>query len=105
MTAPSGCTRLYVQFEGARGARRPVRACVRAPRSGIKVRVLVEDVAASMGQVFLLYRRGYGDMVLGGSVRRDLLEEARARLGSAAAEYVIQAVPVLEPALENPTSG
>jgi hypothetical protein len=102
MTAPAGCTSLYVQFEGARGARRPVCARARAPRSGIKVRVLVEDAAASMGQVFLLYRRGYGDMVLGGSVRRHLLEEARARLGSAAAEYVIQAVPVLHPALENP---
>jgi hypothetical protein len=100
MSAPAGRTSLYVQFEGARGERRPVCARPRAPRSGIKVRVLVEDEALAAQQIFLLFRRGYGDMVLGGSVNRDVLEEVRRRLGSAAGQYVIAAVPVLRPSLE-----
>ena len=100
MIEPRGRTSLYVQFEGVRGDRRPVRAQPRAPRSGIKVRVQVESEAPAATQIFLLFRRGYGDLVLGASVRRELLDEARARLGKSAAEYVVAAVPVLRRPLE-----
>jgi hypothetical protein len=88
---------LYVEFEGARGERRPVSARPRAPRSGIKVRIPVEREVFESGSVYLLYRRGYGDMVLGASHKRDVLESVRARLGSSAAAYEIAAVPVVRP--------
>ncbi|GAC1346376.1 MAG: hypothetical protein NVSMB23_23900 [Myxococcales bacterium] len=95
MTTASGRATLYVQFEGPPERRRPVWAQPRAPRSGIKVRVVVEEEALGEAQVYLLVRRGAGDMVLGGSVRREALEEARGKLGTAASAYVIAAVPVL----------
>jgi hypothetical protein len=87
---------LYVDFEGARGERRPVSARPRAPRSGIKVRIPVEPDVLQAGSVFLLFRRGYGDLVLGASARRDVLEIVRARLGTRAEAYEIAAVPVLQ---------
>lgn len=89
-------TNLYVLFEGGRGSRRPVSARPRAPRSGIKVRVAVEQDAAA--EVFLLYRRGDGDLVIGASVKKDVLEALRSRLGHSAAAYEIAAVPVVRTA-------
>ncbi len=86
---------LYVEFEGVRGERRPVSARPRAPRSGIKVRIPVEPEVFASGSVFLLYRRGYGDMVLGASHRREPLESARDKLGSSAHAYEIAMVPVV----------
>ena len=86
---------LYVEFEGCRGDRRPVSARPRAPRSGIKVRVAVEQEAIRSLQVFLLFRRGDGDMVIGASASRDPLEEMRIRLGRSADSYEIAAVPVV----------
>ena len=91
---------LYVEFEGLRGDRRPVSARPRAPRSGIKVRIPVEPEALEAGSVFLLFRRGYGDMVLGASHSRDVLETARAKLGASAHAYEIAAVPVFRHQLE-----
>jgi hypothetical protein len=88
-------TTLYVEFEGTRGERRPVGARLRAPRSGIKVRVPVEAEVFEAGSVFLLYRRGYGDLVLGASSRREVLELLRERLGAQADAYEIAAVPVV----------
>ena len=88
-------TSLYVEFEGARGERRPISARPRAPRSGIKVRIPVEPEVFASGSVFLLYRRGYGDMVLGASHRRELLESVRDKLGSSAHAYEIAMVPVV----------
>jgi hypothetical protein len=90
-------TSLYVLFEGSRGARRPVSARSRAPRRGIKVRVAVESEAIAAARVFLLHRRGDGDMVIGASARQDVLEAVRTRLGNAQA-YEITAVPVLRSA-------
>jgi hypothetical protein len=87
--------RLYVVFEGSRGDRRPVSARPRAPRSGIKVRVAVEAEAIRSLQIFLLFRRGDGDMVIGASASRELLEGMRARLGRSADAYEIAAVPVV----------
>jgi hypothetical protein len=95
MTVAAGRTILYVQFEGPPESRRPVWAQPRAPRSGIKVRVVVEEKALGAARIFVLFRRGSGDMVLGGSVSRQGLEDARYKLGSAASEYVIAAVPVM----------
>lgn len=87
---------LYVLFEGCRGDRRPVSARPRAPRSGIKVRVAVEQEAIkALQQIFLLFRRGDGDMVIGASSRRDPLEALRSRLGRSADAYEIAAVPVV----------
>lgn len=88
---------LYVEFEGGRGDRRPVSAKPRAPRSGIKVRIPVEPDVFRAGSVFLLYRRGNGDLVLGASARRDVLETMRARLGNMAHSYEIASVPVVRP--------
>jgi hypothetical protein len=85
---------LYVLFEGARGARRPISARSRAPRRGIKVRVAVEQEAIAAASVFLLFRRGHGDMVIGASAKKDVLEALRSRLGQAEA-YEIAAVPVV----------
>lgn len=89
---------LYVLFEGTRGDRRPVSARPRAPRSGIKVRVLVEQEALHDQRVFLLYRRGDADMVIGASARREILEELRNKLGRSAASYEISEIPVLKTA-------
>lgn len=105
MTAAiAGRTVLYVQFEGPPERRRPVWAQPRAPRSGLKVRVVVEEEALGAAEIFLLFRRGAGDLVLGGSVRRAALEEARGKLGSAASQYVIAAVPVMR-SLERSSKG
>jgi len=90
-------TNLYVLFEGSRGARRPVSARARAPRRGIKVRVLVEHEAIAAARVYLLHRRGDGDMVIGASAKKDVLEAMRTQLGNAGA-YEITAIPVLRPA-------
>ena len=87
--------RLYVLFEGSRGDRRPVFARARAPRTGIKVRVVVEKEAVAAAQVFLLHRRGDGDMVIKASARREPLVELQSKLGAA---YEITAIPVLRPA-------
>lgn len=87
--------RLYVHFEGSRGHRRPVFARARAPRTGIKVRVAVEKQAVAPAQVYLLHRRGDGDMVIKASARREPLVELQSKLGSA---YEITAVPVLRSA-------
>lgn len=95
MTEIDSRASLYVLFEGSRGDRRPVSARPRAPRSGIKVRVAVEQAAIVAAQVFLLFRRGDGDMVIGASASRDLLEAARTRLGRSAHAYEIAAVPVV----------
>lgn len=86
---------LYVLFEGTRGDRRPISARPRAPRSGIKVRVAVEQEALRALQVYLLFRRGDGDMVIGASSRRDPLEAIRSRLGGSAEAWEIAAVPVI----------
>jgi hypothetical protein len=82
----------YVLFEGARGARRPVSARPRAPRSGIKVRVAVEKDAVTLAQVFLLHRRGDGDMVIKASAKKEPLIALQSKLGEA---YEITAIPVL----------
>lgn len=86
---------LYVLFEGGRGDRRPVSARVRAPRTGIKVRVSLELAALEAESVFLLYRRGDGDLVIGASLERESLEVLRGTLGRSAAAYEIAAVPVV----------
>ena len=91
---------LYVEFEGLRGDRKPISARPRAPRSGIKVRIPVEPEVFTAGSVFLLYRRGNGDMVLGASHNRDVLEGVRLKLGSSATSYEIAAVPVVRHEVE-----
>jgi hypothetical protein len=95
MTVAASRTTLYVQFEGPPESRRPVWAQPRAPRSGVKARVVVEEKALGAPQIYVLFRRGAGDIVLGGSIRREGLEDARYKLGRAASEYVIAAVPVM----------
>jgi hypothetical protein len=67
-----------------------------ARASGIKVRVAVEQDAPA--EVFLLYRRGDGDLVIGAWVKKDVLEALRNRLGHSAAAYEIAAVPVVRSA-------
>ncbi len=86
--------RLYVVFEGSRGDRRPVSARLRAPRTGIKVRVAVEREAGSLAELYLLHRRGDGDMVIKASATRESLLPLQSKLGEA---YQITAIPVLRP--------
>ena len=85
----------YVLCEGHRGTRKPVSVCPRAPRSGIKVRVTLDQAVVQGRQVYLLYRRGDGDLILGASGHRSRLEAIRGRLGRAAEAYEIAALPIL----------
>ena len=96
MTATLQRASLYVQFEGMRGDRRPVSAQQRAPRTGIKVRIQVEQSAVDAERVYLLYRRGNGDLVLGASGQKSALEQMLLKLGPAARQYEISAIPVLQ---------
>lgn len=85
---------LYVEFEGCRGARRAVGASSRAPRNGIKVRVSVHRTAVELGRVFVLCRRGDGDLVVAASAASAPLEALRSRLGAASECYEIAALPI-----------
>ena len=87
--------RLYVLFEGSRGHWRPVFARSRALRTGIKVRVAVEKQAIAAAQVFLLHRRGDGDMVIEASARREpLLEEPAVEARSGVRDHRHPGAPI-----------
>jgi hypothetical protein len=49
------------------------------------------------GCVFLLCRRGDGDLVLAASAASAPLEALRSRLGAASASYEIAALPIAQP--------
>jgi hypothetical protein len=93
----SEMAQLYVEFQGRRGNRRPVGVSPKAPRSGIKVRVNVDRAALESGYVFVLCRRGDGDLVIGASGGSAPLEALRSRLGAASASYEIAALPIAQP--------
>jgi hypothetical protein len=91
--------KLWVVCEGGPLSGRPVRALLAPPRTGARVRIAVEASAARTGnRVFILYKTGYGDLVLAASADRAPLETIRARLGRAAPQYAIESIPVEEEA-------
>lgn len=102
MPGTSPRVNLYVRFEGPRGSRKPVAAAPRAPRTGIKVRVSVEPVALERKTVYLLYRRGDGDMLLAASAHREVAEGVLGRIDPTGRDYLIEAVPVLDSGAKNP---
>jgi hypothetical protein len=63
------------------------RASQRAPRRGTRVKIKVEKEALSQGHVFLLCRKGRGDIIVAASARQERLLEVRDRLG---AEYAVE---------------
>ena len=92
MDRRQGLRKLWLEFDDQAGGR-PVRARVQAPPRGPWLRVTVEEEALAQGEVYLLHRRGMGDLVVGASARPDSLETARTKLGPDA--YVICAVPII----------
>ena len=87
---------LYVEFEGAQGESRPVRARRRSSRGGRRVIVRLAHGDEPEDHVFLLVRRGHGDLILAASARRETLEAMQAGLGRAKDAYDVAQVPVLE---------
>jgi hypothetical protein len=85
----------YVDFDGASGERRPVSVRSRARRGGRHVKVRIEPDAAAVGAVYLLFRRGDGDLILSASTRIEEVEAVRGKLGSNRFAYEITSVPVL----------
>jgi len=85
--------RLWLEFEGGPVEGKPVRARLRPPHRGPWLRVQVQDDADLDGSIFLLLRRGHGDLVVGASCRRETLEDARRRLGDT--RYEIASVPIV----------
>jgi hypothetical protein len=69
------------------------RARQRAPRRGSRVKVSVEKEALRLGSVFLLCRKGRGDLIVAASAYADRLESIRTRLGK---DYLVLQAPVVE---------
>jgi hypothetical protein len=86
--------KLWLEFEGGVSAGAPVRARIQQPARGPRLRIRVEEHAAAGSHIFVLLRRGQGDLVVGASTRRESLEEAQRRLGTAL--YEIVSLPVVE---------
>jgi hypothetical protein len=70
------------------------RALQHAPRRGSRVKVKVEREALSRGHIFLLCRKGRGDVIVAASAHADRLDAVLERLGQ---EYAVEAASI-EPA-------
>src|SRR5205823_4901914 len=93
LARPMNRTRkLWLVFEGGPVTGRPVRAHLEAPPRGPWLRVTVGEEGLSSGVVYLLMRRGLGDLIVGASAHRAPLETAMQRLGEK--NYEIVDVPV-----------
>lgn len=91
-----GEVRLWLLFEGTGTQLRAAGASTTAPRRGRRVAVKVARAALDAGQLFLLVRREPADVVLAVSDSPEALERTRQGLGSAAGEYEVRAVPVVQ---------
>jgi hypothetical protein len=67
------------------------RAYQRAPRRGTRVKIEVEKEALSQGHVFLLCRKGRGDIIVAASAHHERLIGVRERLG---AEYAVESARI-----------
>ena len=81
MDALESCKLWIVSVDGER------RAFLRAPRRGTRVKVKVEKEALSQGHVFLLCRKGRGDIIVAASAHADRLRTVHERLGH---EYAVE---------------
>jgi hypothetical protein len=73
--AVESCKLWIVSVDGER------RALQHAPRRGSRVKVRVEKEALVTGRIFLLCRRGYGDIIVAASAHAERLSSMLARLG------------------------
>jgi len=67
------------------------RAVQRAPRRGTRIKIEVEKEAIAQGHVFLLCRRGRGDIIVAASAHERRLAPVLDRLG---AEYLVESARI-----------
>jgi hypothetical protein len=79
------CKLWIVSVDGER------RAVQRAPRRGTRIKVQVEKQALAQGHVFLLCRKGTGDIIVAASAHEARLDPVRERLG---AEYLVETAQI-----------
>jgi hypothetical protein len=87
LVSADSCNLWIVLESGERRARQ------RAPRRGSRVKISVERDALRLGTVYLLCRKGKGDVIVAASAFAERLEGVRARLGN---EYDVQLARVVE---------
>jgi hypothetical protein len=85
--------KLWLEFEGGSFMGHPVRARMQAPARGPFLRVTVQGEALEARSVYVLLRKGQGDLIVGASADRAPLEVAQQRLG--AERYDIIDLPVV----------
>jgi hypothetical protein len=81
LDALDSCKLWIVSVDGER------RAVQRAPRRGTRIKIEVEKEALTQGHVFLLCRKGRGDIIVAASAHEGRLTPARDRLGG---EYLVE---------------
>jgi hypothetical protein len=86
---PAESCKLWIVSVG--GERRAVH---HAPRRGSRVKVKVEKEALLTGRIFLLCRKGYGDIIVAASAHAERLHGVRERLGE---EYAVETARVVPP--------
>lgn len=86
--------KLWIVCEGGPFKGRPTHASRLSPTGSPRLPVVVEADALELGQLYILCRRGHGDMVVAASTSRAKLEPALERLGSAAPNYEILVIPI-----------
>ena len=91
---------VFIVCEGETGASRPKLATLLAPRWGPRVRIAVDPETGDGSALFLLHRAGHGDLVVAAGAGPAPLDEARLRLGRAAAAYAITEVKVVKGPVE-----
>jgi hypothetical protein len=79
------CKLWIVSVDGER------RAVQRAPRRGIRIKIEVEKEALAQGHVFLLCRKGRGDIIVAASAHERRLVPVLDRLG---AEYLVETAQI-----------
>ena len=85
--------KLWIVCEGGWSTGRPTRAVLRS-KPGACIRVLAEAEVEEGSELFILYKAGQGDLVLAASIRREVVERLRERLGKVGTSYEIAPLPV-----------
>ena len=88
--------KLWIVCEGGPFKGRPTHATRISPAGSARVPVMVEAEVLSLRQLFVLCRRGQGDMVLAASTSREKLLPVQEKLGKAAGHYEIVPLPLVE---------
>ncbi|MBS2022780.1 MAG: hypothetical protein JST92_10240 [Deltaproteobacteria bacterium] len=92
---PNERVRLFIVSEGSYGATKPIFACDRSPRFGVRVFVYVDRATREQGRMFVMFRKGHGDLVVGAAASDSALAPVRARLGDSVDQYDVAEVPIL----------